>query len=78
MASTVGGVSAAHGTGMGSMVNGPVLGYSREMAGWAEPNCYSGHAQGKGKQSAGPGVFWSMAVRKNEKGIFILQIFSKF
>jgi hypothetical protein len=24
------------------------------------------------------GEFWSMAIRKNEKGIFILQIFSKF
>jgi hypothetical protein len=49
MASTVGGVSAAQGTRMGSMANGPVLGCSRETTSWAEPNRYSGCVQGKGK-----------------------------
>jgi hypothetical protein len=49
MASTVGGVSAAQGTRMGSMANGPVLGCSRETTSWAKPNRYSGCVQGKGK-----------------------------
>jgi hypothetical protein len=34
--------------------------------------------RGKESSQLGWGEFWSMAIRKNEKGIFILQIFSKF
>jgi hypothetical protein len=45
----------AQGMGMWSMANGLMLGCSREMVGWTEPNSHSGHLQGEGKQPARPG-----------------------